>query len=353
MYDAASMRRLILTVVLSLGLVSVASAQDFEAAGRHFSAAQEAFGAKHFKTAAAEFEAAYAITRDPVLLYNIGESYQKAGQGRQAVAGYKKYLHDQTNAPDKAEVQRRIAEIEAKGYKLPDQSAPGDNPPAATPAPPERTTPALPATATPPATTPPPAATPPPPPTATPPPAATMTPPPATTPPPAPEATAPTPGPEKVAPGPTTSAPEPAAVPAPAAAPAAGLLDEGPMTKLRAGAWIGVATTLALLTAGAVLGLAAEDRSDEISRNLSFVDMNGQPHKFDQAADKRLRDLKDDGNVYNGLAIGFYSAAAASAVVTTVLFVVDAKRPRPSPHALRLSPVVGRSAAGLGLGGTF
>ena len=49
-------------------------AQDFDAAGKHFSAAQEAFGAKHFKTAAAEFEAAYGITKDPVLLYNVAES---------------------------------------------------------------------------------------------------------------------------------------------------------------------------------------------------------------------------------------------------------------------------------------
>ena len=45
------MTRLIAAVVVSLGLTSAAWAQDFEAAGKHFSAAQEAFGARHFKTA--------------------------------------------------------------------------------------------------------------------------------------------------------------------------------------------------------------------------------------------------------------------------------------------------------------
>ena len=340
------MRRLILTLVLTLGMVSVARAQDFEAAGKHFSAAQEAFGAKHFKTAAAEFEAAYGITKDPVLLYNIGESYQKAGNGPKAVASYRQYLHDQPNAQDKAEVQRRIADIEAKGEKLVDQSAPGDTPPAAATQP---TTPPPGPAATPPPT-PAPAATPPPPPT-----------------PPTPESTAPTTGaaspatppevaptPEKVAPGPTTPAPEPAAVPAPApSAPPPGLLDEGPTTKLRVGAWIGVATTLAFLTAGAILGLAAESRSDEINRRLSFVDMSGQPHKFDQSAANDLDNLQSDGKLYNGLAIGFYSVAAASAVATTVMFIVDARRPHPTQHALRFAPVVGRNAAGLALGGTF
>ena len=48
--------------------------------------------------------------------------------------------------------------------------------------------------------------------------------------------------------------------------------------------YVGVASTLAVLTAGAIFGLSAQSRADEIQRRLSFVDMNGQPHKFDQSA---------------------------------------------------------------------
>src|SRR6201996_9770309 len=109
-------------------LATVVHAQDFEAAGKHFSAAQEAFGARRFKTAAVEFEAAYAISKDPVLLYNIGESYEKAGDGHKAVVSYKQYLKDQAQASDKAEVGRRIHAIEAKHYRLVDQSVPDDKP---------------------------------------------------------------------------------------------------------------------------------------------------------------------------------------------------------------------------------
>src|SRR3954470_8462500 len=108
------MTRLACTVMVLVGLSATAWAQDFEAAGKHFAAAQEAFGARHYKTAAKEFEAAYAITKDPVLLYNLAEALEKSGEGRKAVAGYKQYLHDNTSAQDKTEVRRRIKEIQTR-----------------------------------------------------------------------------------------------------------------------------------------------------------------------------------------------------------------------------------------------
>src|SRR5262249_9168885 len=117
------MTRLAFCALALVALTATAFAQDFEAAGKHFSAAQEAFGARHFKTAATEFQAAYQITKDPVLLYNVGESWEKAGDGHQAVANYKAYLKEQPAAQDKAEVQRRIKAFEAKGYKIASQSA--------------------------------------------------------------------------------------------------------------------------------------------------------------------------------------------------------------------------------------
>ncbi|HEX9100988.1 MAG TPA: hypothetical protein VF997_02225 [Polyangia bacterium] len=356
------MTRLACTVVALAAFTATAWAQDFEAAGRHFSAAQEAFGAKHFKTAAGEFEAAYAITKDPVLLYNVGESYEKSGDGHKAVASYKAYLKEQPTAQDRAEVQKRIKSIEAKGYKLASQSAPGDNPPSTAtttaPTPPPPTVPATPppSTPTPPATT-----------TAPLPPREQPTTPPPTTMPSTAPATTQTAPPAPMTPPPTTSEPAPTTAPPPAtppppaattepaaAAPQPGLLDEGPTSKLRVAAWIGVAATLAVLTAGAIFGLSAESRADEINRRLSFVDMNNQPHKFDQSAQSDLQSLKDDGNLYNGLAIGFYSVAAVSAVATVTMFVVDAKRGKPAKErAWHLAPVAGKNVGGFALGGTF
>jgi hypothetical protein len=320
------MRSLLLSLVVVSGVASTAVAQDFEAAGKHFSAAQDAFGRKHFKTAASEFEAAYAITKDPVLLFNIGESYEKSGDGKRAVQSYKDYLAANPDAQDKSEIEKRIRAIEAKHGKLVDQSAPDDTPPAT----------AAPSAVTPETTAPPPAATP--------------------SSEPATEAAPAAP------PLPSSATPERAAAPPPppVATPAAvetrpppGILDEGPMTRMRVAAWIGVGSTLALLAAGAILGLAAQSRSDEIGRQLSFVDMTNQPNKYDSATDNQLAQLRSDGKLYNALGISFYSLAAASAVVTTVLFVVDAKRPKIREHALRLSPTLGNKGAGFAAAWSF
>jgi tetratricopeptide (TPR) repeat protein len=364
------MRTVLFSLVLATvaSLATVAHAQDFEAAGKHFAAAQEAFGARKFKSAAGEFESAYAISKDPVLLFNIGESYEKAGDGPKAVASYKQYLKDQPAAADKSDVQKRIRAIEAKHLRLVDQSAPDDKPatPPTTTAPIAAATPATAATPSPAAPQAAPATPATPgserPPTAAP---ATIT----TAPSSLPESTAPnasTLPPSTVAPATTPTperaaepAPEPAKVsePAPIAPPAPGLIDEGPPSRLRVAAWIGVASTLALLTAGAVFGLAAQSRADEITRQLSFVSTSGQPNQFTAATASTLNQLKSDGNLYNGLGIAFFSASAASAVATVVMFVVDAKRPKAkapeSSHALRFAPVAGRNAAGLSLQGSF
>src|SRR4051812_4485207 len=102
-------------IVLIIALVSAAAhAQDFEAAARHFGAAQDAFGKQHFHAAASEFERAYEITKDPVLLYNVGEAWQKAGEGKKAVAAFKSYLAASPTAQDRAEVLKRIRMIEKK-----------------------------------------------------------------------------------------------------------------------------------------------------------------------------------------------------------------------------------------------
>src|SRR5207244_12795144 len=87
-----------------------ALAQDFAAAGRHFAAAQEAFGQSKFAQAAQEYQAAYDITHDPVLLFNIGESWQRAGDGPKALRSHRAYLAAQPTASDRPEVERRLKE---------------------------------------------------------------------------------------------------------------------------------------------------------------------------------------------------------------------------------------------------
>ena len=127
------------------------------------------------------------------------------------------------------------------------------------------------------------------------------------------------------------------------------------MTKLRVAAWIGVAATLAVLTAGAIFGLSAESRADEINRRLSFVDMNNQPHKFD-AEHRRATCSR--------------SSPTATCTTGSPSASTRSPPPRPSPpspcssstpsaasrhkeHAWHVAPVVGKNAGGFALGGSF
>jgi hypothetical protein len=133
-----------------------------------------------------------------------------------------------------------------------------------------------------------------------------------------------------------------------------GVLEERPASKLRVAAWIGVAATVAVLTAGAIFGLAAQSRADEIERQLNFVDASGAPKKFDQPTLDNLHSLQSDGHLYNGLAIGFFSAAGALAVTTTALFLVDWRHQKSGGLAkLRVAPSVSRDGAGVAAAWSF
>jgi tetratricopeptide (TPR) repeat protein len=332
------MRTVAIALAALVMIAATARAQDFAEAGKHFTAAKSAFDEKHFKVAALEFESAFKLAKDPVLLYNIGESWEKAGQGRKAVDAYKSYLKAQPKAQDRADVQKRVKAITAKKFKIASQSAPGDEP-----------KPLMAQVAPPPLPPPPPPPQPnelAPPPNEPPPPIAekaTMTPDFLKNPPPQPSEP------------PPSEPPPPAAVAKPMAAPPApDFIDSGKPSKMRVAAWIGVATTVAVLTAGAIFGLAAQSRADEITRRETFIDTNGQPSVFDANAQADYQNLKDEGHLYNGLAIGFFAAAGATAIATTVLFVLDWRAHRTHRESpLSVAPVVDKRMGGLSLTWSF
>lgn len=69
--------------------------------------------------AAKEFEAGYAEYPYSAFLFNAGVCYEKLGKSAEALAKYKQYLEVDPNAPDKADVQRRIARLEAESNQVP------------------------------------------------------------------------------------------------------------------------------------------------------------------------------------------------------------------------------------------
>ena len=89
-----------------------AQVPDYDRARRHFEAGTRAFQEGDYPRAELEFRAAFAITKDPLLYYNIGQAQQRRGHLEEALKSFRAYLQGVPQAEDKAEVEQVIAAIE-------------------------------------------------------------------------------------------------------------------------------------------------------------------------------------------------------------------------------------------------
>ena len=65
-----------------------------------------------FSEALAEYEAAYLTVQDPPFLFNIAQCHRKMGKNKEALESYRSYLRVSPDAPNRAEVQKHISELE-------------------------------------------------------------------------------------------------------------------------------------------------------------------------------------------------------------------------------------------------
>jgi len=112
------------------GTTGAARADDAADARKHAQRASSLAASGKCRQAVAEFDKALAVLRDPALLFNRGECHRKLGDADAAIDDYKQFLSDLPKAPNRAEVERRIAELSKKS------KAPAGEP--ATPAAPAR-----------------------------------------------------------------------------------------------------------------------------------------------------------------------------------------------------------------------
>jgi len=82
-------------------------------AKQHFETGRNAYNAGDYVSAIREFKAAEQLRPSPILDYNIGLANEKLGKRRVAVKYYKRYLELQPNASNKAEVEGKVAQLEA------------------------------------------------------------------------------------------------------------------------------------------------------------------------------------------------------------------------------------------------
>jgi tetratricopeptide (TPR) repeat protein len=82
---------------------------------QHYDAALAFYQQARYPEAIAEFEVAYGIDAQPLLLFNIGQAYRKGGRPAEALAKYREYLDKDPSAERNKiddlirDVQRQIA----------------------------------------------------------------------------------------------------------------------------------------------------------------------------------------------------------------------------------------------------
>lgn len=106
------------------------SPEDKTKAREHYQRGLTHYDIKEYGEALAQFKNAYRVVQDPAFLFNIAQCYRKLGQDVEALDYYRNYLRRFPTAPNRAEVERRIQEIERElATKTPPGSAPRPSPP--------------------------------------------------------------------------------------------------------------------------------------------------------------------------------------------------------------------------------
>jgi tetratricopeptide (TPR) repeat protein len=106
-------------IALSLGVLLPAtpvtaapSPEEKTKAREHYQKGLTHYDIKEYSDALTEFKNAYRVVQDPAFLFNIAQCYRKLGQDVEALDYYRNYLRRFPTAPNRAEVDRRIQEIE-------------------------------------------------------------------------------------------------------------------------------------------------------------------------------------------------------------------------------------------------
>ena len=122
-------RGVILALILVATSTATAAPPDYEAAKRHYQAAEKAAAEGKYKLAAREYGIAYDITKDPVLFFKIGYAYDRADDCTTAKVYYLRYLKEGKPAPEfKQRTQALIRACKNRGRRSSADPATADTP---------------------------------------------------------------------------------------------------------------------------------------------------------------------------------------------------------------------------------
>jgi tetratricopeptide (TPR) repeat protein len=87
---------------------------DTSKARKHFEKGKNLYDAGDFAPALVEFKEAFRLRDDAAFLFNMGQCHSKLGDDSAALHAYKSFLRRKPEAPNRAQVEARIAEIEER-----------------------------------------------------------------------------------------------------------------------------------------------------------------------------------------------------------------------------------------------
>jgi tetratricopeptide (TPR) repeat protein len=103
---------LALVTAAAAALPAPARAENVSEAREHFRLGSKLYDLQRYDEAALEYERAYVLKEDPALLFNIGQAYRFAGSPAKAIGAYRAFLRRTPRAPNRVEVEARIAEMQ-------------------------------------------------------------------------------------------------------------------------------------------------------------------------------------------------------------------------------------------------
>jgi len=107
------MRAAIIVMLLLAAPVASAEPSARDVAKRHFTEASEHFRAGEYEAAMTSYSLAYDLLPMPAFLFNLGQCHRKLGQRAEALDYFRDYLAAEPDAPNRADVEALIDELEA------------------------------------------------------------------------------------------------------------------------------------------------------------------------------------------------------------------------------------------------
>jgi len=106
------MRLACFSLVLLVASMAHAEGEDVAAAREHYRRGNKAYDLGRYHEAAQEYEQAYEAKDDPALLFNVAQAYRLAEDYKNALRAYRAFLRRMPRAPNREEVEARIADLQ-------------------------------------------------------------------------------------------------------------------------------------------------------------------------------------------------------------------------------------------------